>query len=202
MGAQQTTKTGDESGVSFMVGALKAHVLILRPEDLVARNAIINAMLNLSKLQETYNLVYLATPRMLGAMIDTAVFRSRGIGLLFFDERRIEEALTPQPSQPTPQVSTQRPQEPAVVTELATLKTMYVEMERSLTQLRDDLAQLRNAKPFPDQMPHIASPDKRVDPQRMFVQNPMQSGDGLPSYFTNNPWLEVLSKRGHEPIAG
>jgi hypothetical protein len=204
MGAQQIANTdAQQEGVSFLIGAEKAHVLLLKPDDLARRNAIIDAALNLSTLRSLYQLVYLAAPRLLGASIDASVFRSRGIGLLFYDERRIDEAVAPQRMQLG--TATASPLEDnALVTELATLKTMYREMERTLNQLRDDLAGLRNPPQVHDGISRFSEAAQAVTAQPIFRHNATESG-GLPSYFANNPWLEVLSKRGngeHEAIAG
>jgi hypothetical protein len=205
MGAQQTANIDrDQAGVSFLLGAEKIHVLILKPEHLAERNAILDALLNLSTLRNSYPLVYLAAPRVLGASMDASVFRSRGIGLLFFDERRIDEAVAPQPMQLVLAPASLQPQDNAVATELATLKTMYLQMEQSLNQLRDDLKNLPHSPPVHADSPRLSEPVPEVSAQPVFALNVPRSG-GLPSYFTNNPWLEVLSKRGigeHERIAG
>jgi hypothetical protein len=204
MGAQQIVNMDSHrGGVSFLVGTEKAHVLILKPEDLTKRNTIIDAVLSLSTLRNLYQLVYLAAPRLLGASIDASVFRTSGIGLLFFDERRIDEAVAPQPMQLGPANVASPLEENAVVAELATLKTMYREMERTLNQLRDDLKTLYQAPRGREEPPRLSEPVQTVAAQPLFSQTVTQSV-GLPSYFTNNPWLEVLSKRGsgeHEPIA-
>lgn len=205
MGAQQIANTdAHQEGVSFLVGAVKAHVLILKPDDLARRNAIIDAALNLSTLKSLYPLVYLAAPRLLGASIDASVFRSRGIGLLFYDERRIDEAVAPQQLQLGSATVASPLEDNALVTELATLKSMYREMERTLNQIRDDLAGLRNPPQVHEGLSRLSEAAQAVTAQPIFPHNVTESG-GLPSYFANNPWLEVLSKRGngeHEAIAG
>jgi len=204
MGAHQTDNASStEPGLSFIFGAETVHVLVLKPSDLAHRNSIIDAVLSLSTLRNQYRLVYLAAPRILGATIDAATFRSRGIGLLFFDERRIDEAVAPQ----TMQLATlpeATPEDPAVSTELATLKSMYLEMQRTLNQLRDDLTGLQHAPRTQVDLPRTPEPVRTVIAQPIFTHGVTQ-GEGLPSYFANNPWLEVLSKRGngeHEAIAG
>jgi hypothetical protein len=205
MGAQQIDNIGlHHGGVSFLVGVEKAHVLILKPEDLAQRNAIIDALLNLSTLRNQYQLVYLAAPRLLGASMDASIFRARGIGLLFFDERRIDEAVAPEPIQPGPATVASSQTNNALVTELATLKSMYREMERTLNQLRDDLTSLSRVPTVQQELPRLSEPAQTVAAQSIFPHNGTEGGR-LPSYFANNPWLEVLSKRGngeHEAIAG
>lgn len=205
MGAQQIANIDShQRGVSFLVGVEKAHVLLLKPEDLAQRNAIIDAVLNLSTLRGPYQLVYLAAPRLLGASIDASIFRSRGIGLLFYDERRIDEAVAPQQVQLAPATVAQPLEDNALIAEVATLKSMYREMERTINQLRDDLTGLRNAPRVHQELPRLSEAAQAVTTQPILPHNITESG-ALPSYFANNPWLEVLSKRGngeHEAIAG
>ena len=203
MGAQPAVQNDREQGVSFLLGADKVHVLILKPDEMAQRNAILDALLNLSTLKFAYQLVYLAAPRLFGTSVDASIFRTRGIGLLFYDERRIDEAVpaqtqTEQTSRPPQQADT------TLVTELATLRTMYLEMERTIIQLRNDLTTLRIPQPIQDHQPRIAMPTPEIQLQSNFSTNVVHGG-GLPSYFVNNPWLDVLSKRGsgeREPIAG
>ncbi len=147
MGAQQIPNPDlNQSGLSFLVGADNVHVMVLKAQDLAQRNSIIDTVLKLSSLRNSHQTVYLAAPRLLGATIDASIFRAHGIGLLFFDERRIDEAVAPQPPQAAqPQLTPTPAQDPGLVTELATLKSMYFEMERNLTQLRDDLKNLHEA---------------------------------------------------------
>jgi len=203
MGAQPAVQNDREQGVSFLLGADKVHVLILKPDEMAQRNAILDALLNLSTLKFAYQLVYLAAPRLFGTSVDASIFRTRGIGLLFYDERRIDEAVpaqtqTEQTSRPPQQADT------TLVTELATLRTMYLEMERTIIQLRNDLTTLRIPQPIQDLEPRIAMPTREIQSQSNFPTGVVHGG-ALPSYFLNNPWLDVLSKRGsgeREPIAG
>jgi hypothetical protein len=203
MGAQ-TTKADHGEGISFMLGADKVHALILTPDMLADRNAILDAILTLSTLQSTYQLMYLAAPRLFGASIDASLFRSRGIGLLLYDERRIEEVVPAQAMHTSQAVQPTQFDQTVVATELATLRTMYLQMERTISQLRNDLTSIRNPQPTDERTPIVPVPTRLITSQADFSQGVMQGGQ-LPSYFTNNPWLEVLSKRGNgerEPIAG
>ena len=196
MGANQTGNiSSDEPELSFVCGSENVHVLILKTEDLTRRNAIIDAVLNLSTLRNQYRLVYLAAPRLLGATIDAATFRSRGIGLLFFDERRIDEAVAPQPLQLATTPMTSPPEVTTVANELATLKSMYLQMEQTLNQLRDDLTGLRHVPPTHDDFTRPPDSIQTISARPVFTHGVTQ-GEGLPSYFANNPWLDVLSKRG------
>jgi len=191
-------------GISFQMGAERAHVLILKPDDLAQRNAILDAVLNLSALKYTHQLVYLAAPRLFGASLDALMFSSRGIGLLFYDERRIDEAVPAQPLRAEQQAAISQPDDRTVVSELATLKTMYLEIERTINQLRCDMTSLRNPRTTHEEATRITSSTQVITTRPSFPQNSMHLGE-LPSYFINNPWLDVLSKRGYgerDPIAG
>jgi hypothetical protein len=203
MGAHQTERSEiPQNNLAFISGSEKIHVVILRSEDCVERNRVIEAILSLTSLRNSSQLLYLAAPRLLGASIDAGIFRLHGIGLLLFDERRIDEAVAPRLLQATrlSQQPSQTP-DPAVFTELATLKSMYTEMERTIATLRDDLKTLRH-----DSEPDTREPTlSRIAQREPLFPSPSISGSQLPAFFSNNPWIDVLSKRGRsgdEPIAG
>jgi len=203
MGAQQTQSGNQEKGVSFQLGTQKAHIIILKPDDLAQRNAVLDAILNLSSLKHTFQLAYLAAPRLFGAGIDSSMFSSRGIGLLLYDERRIDEAVAAQPLPAEPMTTVTQTDDKAVVMELASLKTRYVEMERTINQLRTDMTTLLNTQPMHEETFRVPPASRMITPPETFHQNGIPAGD-LPSYFMNNPWLDLLSKRGSggEPVAG
>jgi hypothetical protein len=207
MGAQQTPNPdSNQAGLSFLVGTDNVHVMVLKTQDLAQRNSIIDTVLKLSSLRNSYQTVYLAAPRLLGATIDASIFRAHGIGLLLFDERRIDEAVPPQPLQAArPQLTPTPAQDPTLVSELATLKSMYFEMERNLTRLRDDLKNLHETPRNGGFAPQLSHPLLGGISTEPVYSPPITQGGPLPSYFNNNPWLEVLSKRGrseNEPLAG
>jgi len=199
MGARQSEEER-KAGLSFVIGTEKVHVVILKAQDLAQRNSIIDTMLNLPSLRSTYQLLYLAVPRLLGATIDSATFRSHGIGLLLFDERRIDEAVTPQTARPGIVEMTTRTQEATIAAELATLKSMYSQMEKDFAQLREDLRRMSASEIGSERVP-----TSLVAPQEPAFAHSVGERMGLPSYFSNNPWLDVLSKRGrteNDLIAG
>ncbi len=206
MGAQQTERAEiPRNNLAFLSGSEKIHVVILRNEDFIQRNKVIETILSLTSLRNTSQLLYLAAPRLLGASIDAAIFKPYGIGLLLFDERRIDEAVPPQLLQPTQtmQQTSQNP-DPGVLTELATLRSMYAEMERNIATLREDLKTFQRDSEPRTSTTEPTPPSRISRPESMFA-NPSFSGAQLPSFFANNPWLDVLSKRGRpgdEPIAG
>ncbi len=195
MGAQQTEAAQiPHSNLAFVSGAEKISVLILRDEEVLETNRILDAILALASLRNLSQLLYLAAPRLLGASVDAAIFRSHGIGLLLFDERRIDEALAPQRLQPARSEQVSPGLTTEVMTELTALKSMYAEMEQNLARLRDEMETYQRAggtqKRFdPPQPPHIAPSEPT------FVGSNVP-GAPQPPFFVNNPWLDILSKRG------
>jgi hypothetical protein len=203
MGAQHTIDAETDQGITFLLGSDKAHVLILKPDDMTRRNTVLEAVLNLSTMRSGYQLLYLAAPRLFGTSVDASIFSSRGIGLLLYDERRIDEAVAAHPLRIEQTARHSLQDEKTLVTELEALKAMYLEMDRTMNQMRNDLTALRNLGPVHSQTAGIPVATQLITTQRTFPQTAVQGAE-LPSYFANNPWLDVLSKRGtgaREPIA-
>lgn len=194
MGAQQDTDSAEPGTLSLVVGNEKLRVAILKNDASIQRNKTLETILTLTAQRGRFSLVYLAAPRLLGTAIDAALFRSHGIGFIIFDERRIEEVVAPQPIQVSRTHETSSyDADAAVATELATLKSMYAEMERNITRLREEL------KGF-QEMPranHSTTAEPINQPARPQPSSIFPSqGAQLPSFFSNNPWVDVLSKRG------
>jgi hypothetical protein len=193
MGAQQVAEKPTLATLSFAVGNQTANVIVTAP-DRLTQTGIAEAMLSLSALRATSNQLYLAAPRLLGATIDAQVFRAHGIGLLLYDDRRIDEAVPPQSLDIT-QSPSPSPNQPALATtaQLIELKSMYQELKDNITRLRDEMISMEN-KPKQSVAPSIEIPHSAFGPN----QHAYPSTNALPSFFTNNPWLDVLSKRGRE----
>jgi hypothetical protein len=204
MGAHQdSSPSGDNSLISFTVGSEKIIVRILTANDMLQRNRILEVLLHLTCLRSGNNQIYIVVPRLLGASLDAQVLRSQGIGLILFDERRIEETVKPRQVttsvQPHSSASTV---DPSVLSELATLKSMYAQIERTIEQIRAEFNSLK--EDTPTQSPRLERHQQNLDfePVMHPPQTPISpSQEPLPSFFTNNPWLDVLSKRGRPEVA-
>jgi len=192
MGAQEDHQPAEPGNISLVTGDQRVRVTILKNDAVIHRNRILETILTLTAHRGAFSLVYLAAPRLLGTAIDAGLFRSFGIGLIIFDERRIEEVVAPQPIQvPPTQEPAPHPADDAVATELATLKSMYAELERSITMLREELKASQK-------IPNQSAMTKPMNRSPLPPPSPIFGGQGLqlPSFFSNNPWLDVLSKRG------
>ena len=192
MGAQQDTDPAEPGTLSLVAGNQKLRVAILKNDAFIQRNKTLEIILTLTAQRGTSSLVYLAAPRLLGTAIDAAIFRSHGIGFIIFDERRIEEVVAPQPAQAS---RTQENSSYGVATELATLKSMYAEMERNIARLREEL---KGFQEMARCVPNHSTTVEPINQQALLQSNSIFTNQGaqLPSFFSNNPWLDVLSKRG------
>lgn len=194
MGAQPADQTTPDR-LSFTIGTERVQVIILRNEVLTRKGAIIESILNIATLRGSTNQLYLAAPRLLGATIDAEVFRQYGIGLILFDDRRIDESVAPKPYQPPRTEPAPVNSNPALMTELVTLKSMYAAMEKRIGELREDLRTLRENAESSSRIPQITQQSTPITPHQPGFMG--QAGQ-LPSFFNNNPWLDLLSKRGRE----
>jgi hypothetical protein len=199
MGATQGELNPSVPGLSLVLGNDKVSVVIVGSEAYSEMSKIIDKLLELTAVRSVSNLVYLAAPKLLGTAIDAAVFRSRGIGLLLFDERRIEEAVPPERIQEGHRVQAVQTQDTALLAEISTLRSLYLEMEKNIARLRDDVENYRESVGTP------ADATRSMQQRPALAPEPILAGHGtqLPSFFTNNPWLDLLSRRGRdeEPIA-
>jgi hypothetical protein len=202
MGAQQVEALQNSpTGLTVNLGSDRVHIGVLKNDAFLQRGRIIESVMNLLSARDSANQIYLAAPRLLGTTLDAELFRSHGIGLLLFDDRRIDEAVTPASIHTHQSEASARDHDLGLVTEVAALKAMYLEIQETVAKLHEDL------KNYQENTGHVASNLERihqspVPPQEFKITGP---GPELPSFFNNNPWLDVLSKRGREeapPIAG
>ncbi len=195
MGAEsEELAQGAAEGLTLALGSERVHVAILTDDMFLQKGKIMESVLKIASLKDTVNRLYLAAPRLLGTAVEAGIFRTHGIGLILFDDRRIEEIVPPQSFQPQRLEASDHIPDETLMNEIQTLKTMYAEMERNVATLRDDI---RNYHEKASSL--NVSPDKM--PSRQVVRRDpsyiSQSGD-LPPFFSNNPWLEVLSRRGRD----
>jgi FtsZ-binding cell division protein ZapB len=194
MGAQPTEALQDAPpGLSIIIGSEKAHIAVLKNDAFLHTGKIIESIMSLNSLKNRVNQLYLAAPRLLGTTVEAGLFRSSGIGLILFDDRRIDETVTPksfhqQDAQPVQSHDNQ------LLQELNEVKSMYLEMEKNFSSLRDEV------RSYQERMKSLATMPERISSPMLSPHEPIHSGSsaGLPSFFADNPWLEVLSRRGRE----
>jgi hypothetical protein len=194
MGAQPTEAVeGAPPGLSIIIGAERIHVAVLKNDAFLHTGKIIESIMNLATLKSRVNQLYLAAPRLLGTTVEAGLFRSNGIGLILFDDRRIDETV---PSQSFHQQESQPTEshDPQLLQELNEVKSMYFEMQKNFANLREEV------KSYQEQMKSLTDIPQRFSTPTISPHEPIRAGSsaGLPSFFVDNPWLEVLSRRGRE----
>ena len=161
---------------------------------------MIETLLHLSSLRFEGTQPYIAAPRLLCATLDSQILRSSGIGLLVYDERRIEEVIEPGSIQPSIQIrqkQTLSNSDKPLLAELTELKSKYAELEQNISRMSAEFKSIQMhafTSTQPSHTPILEHLDT-FQPSTTEFQSTLQE-DSLPSFFANNPWLDVLSKRG------
>ncbi|MEM2882145.1 MAG: hypothetical protein QXL35_02695 [Candidatus Bathyarchaeia archaeon] len=183
--------------LSFRDGEQLVQVAIMPFIPIGSRTLILSAAMSAMELKRSAHMVYLALPKLYASMIDGEIFEERGLGLITFDERRLDEAIPAKEAEPeSAKASSARPG--AEGEELRGLRAKVLELEALVKSLDRELRALR-------EMPMISQPAQDLAleeplpsrPASSAPPSPLQSGE-LPSYFKDNPWLEILAKRGRE----
>jgi len=207
MGAQHTGDSSDRRTLSFKLENKTIEVVIIRNEEILEKGKVIETILHTTTLKKPSTALYLAAPRLLATILDEHILKTHGLGLLLFDDRRIEETIEGQITSPElngTAINAVVP-DPNLLSEFAILKTKYTQMEKTVETLREEIKTITRNATVRTTSPSICN---RIDPQpspQPYVDPTNPSS--LPSFFNNNPWLEVLSRRGRTeelvaPLAG
>ena len=203
--------TSNPGTLSFVMGNERTLISVLTITDIIQRNRIIDTLLHLSSLRSEGTQPYIAAPRFLGATLDSQILRSSGIGLLLYDDRRIEETIKPEPIQRTTRITQASPSfstNTTLIAELAALRLTCAELEKNMSHMRSEFKSFRESVMSSTTISRDSNPVRTFEPLQRpetTFQTNVLGEHALPSFFTNNPWLDVLSKRGHTegtPLAG
>jgi len=214
MGAQQcSAENSDRRSQSFKLGNEIILVVTLQNEDILESSKVLDTILHIASLRQRANVLYLAAPRLLATTLDTRIFKTHGFGLILFDDRRIEEAIEGRIThEPTPkQINTAIPDQ-NLLSEFIALRSMYAQMEKTIENMREEMktinqnAMMRTTEPRAPVRMESESNEVASRPSTSYTITPHPLQGPLPSFFNDNPWLEVLSRRGRPeevtPIAG
>ncbi|MEM2930056.1 MAG: hypothetical protein QW797_04280 [Thermoproteota archaeon] len=152
------------------------------------------------KAQE-YSMVYVAAPRMVGEIVETASFMKKGVGLILYDDYSVEEKV-PAESRLKKALS-RRAQQPA---ETQPFERSLRRIELSIRELSERIDSLEKA--YFSLLREVRELKFLVEKRMTTVEKPVQqplsrleeraeSGE-LPSFLRDNPWVEILSKRSEE----
>jgi hypothetical protein len=165
-------------------------VVILDESGWVNRQAFLNSIMKATAFAGKSNRTYLVLPKSAASLTDARLFHERGIGLFTYDHRNVEEAL-PAPYFEIATVPVRQTNEAAddrFENEIRELRTQIDTLERTVQSLSEELVSIRGTH----------SPEPVETFPTINTLPCVAAADNLPTFFTGNPWVEVLSKRGRE----
>jgi hypothetical protein len=182
--------SGANPEMLFQGEGTSVRVVVLDESGWANRQAFLNSIMKATALAGKSNRTYLALPKSAASLTDARLFHERGIGLLTYDHRNVEEAL-PARYFETGTVTPRQTNEAAddrFESEIRELRAQIDTLERTVQSLSEELMSMRRV-PSPE-------PVERFPTTNMLP--PIAATENLPTFFAGNPWIEVLSKRGRE----
>jgi hypothetical protein len=177
-------------------------IRVVNKEKLSDRNALLKEILDARQIEEETGRTYLALPNRYVAAIDGGILRDNGIGLIAYGEDDIREVVPAKHILHTREILTSEGTD-ALRYEIEELKRLYSEARDNISRLNDEVESLKS------KMHSVAIAKEKargVIEKNQFLESQNeeknQAGTNLPAYFLRNPWLNVLSKRGKEKVAG
>jgi len=209
MGAQQCSdESTDPRSLSFKLGNETIRVVTIRKEEILESSKVLDTILYVTSLRQTADVLYLAAPRLLATTIDSQIFKTHGLGLILFDDRKIEETIEGRiaPELAPKPINTAVPDQ-NLLSEFTVLKSMYAQMEKTIEDMREELKAINQSTRATEPRPPTRTESIEAPrPPTTYTITPHPAQGPLPSFFNNNPWLEVLSRRGRPeevaPLAG
>jgi len=165
-------------------------VRVLVEDELSSRNSVLEAVLSTASLINRVNHVYLALPKFVSATIESDIIEEHGIGLIVFGETTVEEVVVPRyfqtASEHPPMAVANEESHQALLEEMATLRSRLKYLEEVMESLRTEVASLRSSR--------LTAPQVRASPSLSMAP----VFEGAPSFIKDNPWVDVLSRRGRD----
>jgi hypothetical protein len=182
--------SGANSDMLFQGEGTSVRVVILEESGWANRQAFLNSIMKATALAGKSNRTYLVLPKTAASLTDARLFHERGIGLFTYDHRNVEEALPARYFEiaTVPVRQTNEAADDRFESEIRELRAQIDTLERTVQSLSEELMSIRRV---PSAEPVEAFPTRNTLPSVTAAQN-------LPTFFTGNPWVEVLSKRGRE----
>jgi len=174
---------GNKPELAFTDGLSTTYLRILEKTKLQGRNGLLEAVVDSVSYTSVANKVYLALPKIYAASVDAAILRERGLGLIVFDTRGVEEVLPAR-------LFDHRLPETRPNVDIEQLRRRISDLERTVDMLNHELSKIKFIRPMQLDLKSI----QPGDPTTIEPPNP----DGLPSFIHDNPWVDILTKRGKE----
>jgi len=185
-----------ENHLTFKVSDSILSIEILSGKEILDKNAILNSALKAIQKFEYSNKVYLALPKVYASIIDSEILQNHGLGLLTYDEKEVKEVVPAKfiKKQLIVKENYEKKIEELKI-ELKKLKENYIILKGAVDALKNEILKLKAGL--------IKTPlikEEKITEVKPQIKQETSIGE-LPSFFKNNPWLEVLAKRGKEPEA-
>jgi len=198
-----------------------AFVILLDGKAIGDRRAFADAVMKASALRGECHFLYLAIPRAIAPFVDAELLKKRSMGLLIVDEEGVFEALASPRKPPRRRGSTGNsggvPEE--LLNRIALLENRISVLESELMAIRPFLDELSSIRELREDLKALSSRlealSRRIDTlsTSMLVRAPsigppakptatlsQPEPEGLPSFFKDNPWLEILARRGRDEL--
>ncbi len=156
------------------------------------RGAIMDSLMRASTSVGQVSRTYIALPKATASIVDARLFQERGIGLITYDQRNVEEALPARFFEINAATFCRTGDSTHTghfEKELHEIRAEFNSLQRIVQDLKEELACSR--KIHAPQVPELPS-------TLGSTLSGVQDTNDLPSFFAGNPWMEVLSKRGRE----
>jgi hypothetical protein len=165
-------------------------VVILEESGWANRQAFLNSIMKATAVAGKSNRTYLVLPKSAASLTDARLFHERGIGLFTYDHRNLEEALPARYFEvaTVPMRQTNEAADDRFESEIRELRAQIDTLERTVQSLSEEFMSITH-KPSPELVKTF--PTTNMLPS-------IVAADSLPTFFTGNPWVEVLSRRGRE----
>jgi len=166
----------------------RIYLKIIQKESLSERNKLLSSIMKSVSYLFEANIVYLALPKLYASILDGKVFRENGLGLLIYDDKEaLEEVIQPKIF-PNKQMSTSSSSTIPIklMDEINSLKDGLHSLEIEVNMLKDLVNNLKNNQKSIEIEPQI---------KKVKVEQKVDSTD-FPEFMRDNPWVEILSRRG------
>ncbi len=164
----------------------KIFIKVINDGEVNERSALLSSVMMAVSFLKKANIVYLLLPKLYASILDGRIFYNYGIGLLTYsDKDPVQEVIKPKvfshnPEGKTIELSSE------ILNEIINLKNRVFTLEQDITILKDELNELR-----------IKKTNLEISPNNQESKMPLIQIDGnMPEFMRDNPWIEILSKRG------
>jgi len=196
---------GATSRIIISDGKRELAVNILTEDLITSRGALHDALLQAEKLREKFHGVVIAIPRRFQRAIDEGVLAIHGLGLVIYDNLGAEEVIPPKIKEAEKIGGIEKPiSSSSTISEeilmklrsdISRLMKVIDEMEARLDRLEKGQRRLElemnKIKEELSKTKQVEAKEELVKPQVIRVE-----AKKLPSYLVDNPWIEILTKRG------